>query len=66
MCGYVCIGVIDFMLASRKPTDLTSMFSPCNFEKNDDLILNYSKANEIDKRNLTDQTKYRLNGITKI
>ena len=33
MCGYFCIGFIDFMLARKKLTDLTSMFSPCNFEK---------------------------------
>ena len=31
MCGYFCIGFIDFMLASKKLTDFTSMFSPCDF-----------------------------------
>ena len=27
MCGYFCIGFIDFMLACKKLTDFTSMFS---------------------------------------
>ena len=31
MCGYVCIGFIDFMLASKKVTDYTSLFSPNDF-----------------------------------
>ena len=53
MCGYFCIGFIDFMLAGKKLTDFTSLFSPYDFEKNDDIIC------------LTDQTKYRLNEITK-
>ena len=28
MCGYFCIGFIDFMLAGKKLTDFTSFFSP--------------------------------------
>ena len=28
MCEYFCIGFIDFMLAGKKLTDFTSMFSP--------------------------------------
>ena len=28
MCGYFCIGFVDFMLAGKKLTDFTSMFSP--------------------------------------
>ena len=43
MCGYFCIGFIDFMLAGKKLTDFTSMFSPYDFKKNDDIILNYFK-----------------------
>ena len=31
MCGYFCIGFVDFMLASKKLTDFTSMFSPYDF-----------------------------------
>ena len=28
MCGYFCIGFIDFMLAGKKLTDYTNLFSP--------------------------------------
>ena len=35
MCGYFCIGFIDFMLAGKKFTDFTNFFSPYDFEKND-------------------------------
>ena len=41
MCGYVCIGSIDFMLANEKLTDFTNLFSPCDFDKNDQIILSY-------------------------
>ena len=60
MCGYFCIGFIDFMLAGKKLADFTSMFSPQDFKKNDDIVLTYFK-DEIDKANLTDQTKFQLN-----
>ena len=43
MCGYFCIGFIDFMLAGKKLTDFISMFSPHDFEQNDDIILSYFK-----------------------
>ena len=43
MCGYFCIGFIDFMLAGKKLTDYTSLFSPHGFKKNDDIILSYFK-----------------------
>ena len=43
MCGYFCIGFIDFMLAGKKLTDFTSMFSTYDFEKNDNIILSYFK-----------------------
>ena len=39
MCGYFCIGFIDFMLAGKKLTDFTNMFSPYDFEKNGSIIL---------------------------
>ena len=47
MCGYFCIGFIDFMLAGKRLTDFTSLFSPYVFEKNDCIILSYFK----DERN---------------
>ena len=43
MCGYFCIGFIDFMLAGKKWTDYTSLFSPHDFDKNDQIILSYFK-----------------------
>ena len=41
MCGYFCIGFIDFILAGKKLTDFTNMFSPHDFKKNDAIILSY-------------------------
>ena len=43
MCGYFCIGFIDFMLAGKKLTDYTNLFSSHDFRKNDDIILSYFK-----------------------
>ena len=43
MCGYFCIGFIDFVLAGKKLTDFTSLFSPYDFKKNDNKILSYFK-----------------------
>ena len=41
MYGYFCIGFIDFMLAGKTLTELTNIFPPNNFKKNNDIILNY-------------------------
>ena len=41
MCGYFCIGFINFMFKGKSLTDYTNTFSPNNFKKNDDIILNY-------------------------
>ena len=41
MCGYFCIRFIDFMLAGKKLTDYTNLFSSHNVKKNDDIILSY-------------------------
>ena len=43
MSGYFCIGFIDFMLAGKKLTDYTSLFSHHDFEKNGNIILSYFK-----------------------
>ena len=43
MCGYFCIGFIDFMLAG-KTTEHTNLFPPNNFKQND-IILNYFLSN---------------------
>ena len=45
MCGYFCIGFIDFMLKGKTLTEFTNLFSPNNFKKNDDIILNYFMSN---------------------
>ena len=31
MCGYFCIGFIGFMVAGKKLTDYTNLFSPYDF-----------------------------------
>ena len=43
MCEYFCIGFIDFMLAGKTLTDYTALFSPYDFNKNDQIILSYFK-----------------------
>ena len=40
MCGYFLIGFIDFMLAGKTLTEFMNLFSPNNFKKNYDIILN--------------------------
>ena len=41
MCGYFCIGFINFMFNGNSVTDYTSLFSPNDLKKNDDIILKY-------------------------
>ena len=43
ICGYFCIGFIDFMLAGKKLTDYTNLFFLRDFKKIDNIILNYFK-----------------------
>ena len=43
MFGYFCIGLIDFMFKGKNSTDYTSLFSPHDFEKIDNIILSYSE-----------------------
>ena len=45
MCGYFCIGFINFMFKGNSLTDFTNLFSPNDFRQNDDIILNYFLAN---------------------
>ena len=82
MCGYFCIGFIDFMLAGKKLTEFTDLFCPYDFKKNYNIIWVISKMNEnnsiecnsaecnflkaIDKTNLSEQTKFRLSEIIEI
>ena len=39
MCGYFCVGFIDFMLKGRSLVDYTNSFSGNYYEKNDKIIL---------------------------
>ena len=42
MCGYFCIGFIDFMLIKRKSfLDYINLFSPNEYENNNKIILKY-------------------------
>ena len=45
MCGYFCIGFIDFMLAEKTLIEFTNLFSPNNFKRNDDIVLKYFMRN---------------------
>ena len=45
MCGYFCIGFIDFMLKGRTLNEFTNLFSTNNFKKNGNMILNYFMSN---------------------
>ena len=45
MCVYFCIGFIDFMLKGKTLTEYENLFSPNNFKKNDDIVLNYFMGN---------------------
>ena len=33
MCGYLCIGFVEFMLSGKSLTDFTSLFSPYDFKR---------------------------------
>ena len=41
ICGYVCIGFIDFMLKGKSFLDYTNIFPPIEYEKNDKTIAKY-------------------------
>ena len=45
MYGYFCVGFINFMFKGNSLTDLTNLFSPHDFRKNNDIILDYFLAN---------------------
>ena len=58
MCGYFCIEFINYMLKGKKLLDYTNLFSPNDFKKNDELLKEYLKMNNIIE--LTNVNKYRL------
>ena len=43
MCGYFCIGFIDFMFNSKSLLEYTNLFSCNKYENNDKIILKYSQ-----------------------
>ena len=43
ICGYFCIGFIDFMFAGETLVGFTCMFSAYDFKKNDGIILKWFK-----------------------
>ena len=45
MCGYFCIGFINFMFKGKSLTDYKNLFSPNDFKRNEDTILNYFMNN---------------------
>ena len=45
MCGYFCIGFIDFMLKGKSLLEYTILFSRNDYEKNDRTTLKYFQWN---------------------
>ena len=45
MGGYFCIGFTGFMFKEKTLTEYTNLFSPNDFKRNDDTILNYFMNN---------------------
>ena len=43
MYGSFCIGIIDFILSGKTLIDYAILFSPYDFDKNDNIILRYFK-----------------------
>ena len=41
MYGYLCIGLVDFMLKGRNMLDHTNLLPLNDYEKNDKIILKY-------------------------
>ena len=41
MCGYFCIGFIDFMLKGKSLLEYINLFSSNEYERNDKTILKY-------------------------
>ena len=41
MCGYICIGLIDFMSKGESLLEYTNLFSSNKYRKNDKTILKY-------------------------
>ena len=81
MCGYYCIGFINYMLAGKTLTEFTNLFSPNNLKKwwyNSrlfyDICLKMTACISYETHNihpnlvvpLSDQQQFRLNKINEI
>ena len=45
MCGYFCIGFVNFMLKGKSLTEYVNLFSTNDFKRNDNIVLNYLTSN---------------------
>ena len=45
MCGYFCIGFIDFMLKGKSLLEYTNLFSPNEYKRKDKITLKYFQWN---------------------
>ena len=43
MCGYFCIGFINFMFKGKTLTEFTNLSYPYDFKRNDDIIMSFFK-----------------------
>ena len=74
ICGYFCMEFINYMLKGKTLLDFTNLFSPNDFKKNDKLLKEHLRMNNISAHDTTtklstshleleDINKYRLNEI---
>ena len=45
MCGHFCTGFVALMFVGKTLTEYTNLFSPNDFKKNDDIILDRFMSN---------------------
>ena len=53
MCGYFCIGFIEFMLKGKSLLDYTNLYFPNDYEKNDKTSNNDNSKNDNRKFSIT-------------
>ena len=77
MCGYFCIGFINYMLKGKTLTEYTNLFSPNNFKKNNFKLFyeQYLKMDDFNNKtpniypnlsNISNEQEFRLNKINEI
>ena len=47
ICGYFCIGFIDFMLAGKTLTEFTNLFSPKNVENRMSDLVSFATSDQL-------------------